>query len=64
MQFVGVLDLGPFRHVDDRTSRTEHTTFTWTTGTGGRDVVIDDEVPSQYNNIPKCSTPAGMQIMQ
>ncbi len=43
----------------------DHVTYTFTADGAGRDIVINDAVPKEYDDIAKYSTPAGlMQIMQ
>jgi len=43
----------------------DHATFTFTADGAGRDIVINEAVPTEYNNITKYSTPSGlMQIMR
>ena len=43
----------------------DHATYFFTAAEAGRDIVVNDDVPKQYLNIPKYSTPGGMmQIMQ
>jgi hypothetical protein len=41
----------------------DHETFTWSAGPDGRDRVIDDEVPKQYEDIPRYSSPAGLSLI-
>ena len=41
----------------------DHETFTWSAGPDGRDRVIDDEVPKQYEDIPRYSSPAGLALI-
>jgi hypothetical protein len=43
----------------------DHATYSRSAGPDGRDFVIDDEVPGQYEDIPKYSSPGGlMEIMR
>jgi hypothetical protein len=43
----------------------DHSTIFFTSAGSGRDVMVNDEVPRQYLDILKYSTPSGMmQIMQ
>lgn len=43
----------------------DHSTYTFTADGAGRDIVINNAVPPQYNNIERYSTPSGlMQIMR
>jgi hypothetical protein len=41
----------------------EHATFAWSAGADGRDRVIDNEVPGQYEDIPKYSSPGGLMAI-
>lgn len=41
----------------------DHETFGWSAGPDGRDRVIDDEVPKQYEDIPRYSSPAGLALI-
>jgi hypothetical protein len=41
----------------------DHETFTWSAGPDGRDRVIDDEVPKQYEDIPRYSSPVGLSLI-
>jgi len=43
----------------------DHSTIFFTAATAGRDVMVNDEVPKQYLDIPRYSSPSGlMEIMQ
>jgi hypothetical protein len=43
----------------------DHATYSRTAGPDGRDLVIDDDVPGQYEDIPRYSSPGGlMSIMR
>jgi hypothetical protein len=43
----------------------DHSTIFFTAAGPGRDVMVNDEVPKQYLDIPRYSTPGGlMEIMQ
>jgi hypothetical protein len=56
---VGTLYVGMWDMQND------HATIAFTADGQGRDIVVDDAVPSQYENITKYCTPAGlMQIMR
>jgi hypothetical protein len=45
--------------------QSDHETLFFTAEGLGRDIVIDDAVPKQYDDIPRYSTPGGlMQIMR
>ena len=41
----------------------DHETFGWSAGQDGRDRVIDDEVPKQYEDISRYSSPAGLALI-
>ena len=41
----------------------DHETFGGSAGRDGRDLLIDDEVPKQYEDIPRYSSPAGLSLI-
>ena len=43
----------------------DHATYGWRADRDGRDPVIDNEVPKQYESIPRYSSPSGlMEILR